>query len=175
MFKKVSDILGTRPSGKFSRRTKPTASGELFDFLSLIEKWEEIVGPKLSKVTVPLKNQKKVLTVLTNHSAYSQSLSFMEDTLRKKILKVFPELRGKLTRFNFIVSTEHFDKQRGDLLRRAQAGRSEVTEEKKNNELHPQSPQYKSLKADALEEFIDIEDEEVKERLVSLYIQNHFK
>lgn len=174
MFKKVSDLLGVPTDGKRSGRSKSTPSSELFDFLSLIEKWETIVGPKLSKVTVPLKNQKKVLTVLTNHSAYSQSLSFMEDTLKKKILSTFPELRGKITKFNFIVSTEHFDKQRNDILHRAQLHRVDKKEVKKNIDYHPQSPQFKKLKALAEKEFNDLEEGEVKDRLISIYIQANF-
>ena len=175
MFKKVSDILGTVPKNNTKRYSKSKAPSELFDFLSLIEKWEEIVGPKLSKVTVPLKNQKKTLTILTNHSAYSQSLSFMEDKLRSKILKVFPELKGKITKFNFIVSTQHFDKQREDLLKRAKVNKVEVKEKKQNSDFHPQSPQYKKLLSRAQEEFMDMEDGPIKDSLISLFIQNNIK
>ena len=173
MFKKVSDLLGNPTYGSKGGRSKSSQPFELFDFLELIEKWEVIVGPKLAKVTVPLKNQKKVLTILTNHSAYSQSLSFMEDTLKKKMFKVFPELRGKINKFNFIVSTEHFDKQRADLLKRAKVNKTTESEVKKNNEYHPQSPQYKKLRAMALEEFIDMEEDEVKESLISIFIQTN--
>ncbi len=176
MFKKVSDLLNVSGHNykKNYGRSKSTSSSELFDFLSLIEKWEDIVGAKLAKVTVPLKNQRKTLTILTNHSAYSQSLSFMEDTLKKKILKIFPELRGRITKFNFIVSTEHFDKQRHDLLRRTQVHKTEKKQDKKNNEYHPQSPQFKKLRVQAENEFKDIEDKEIKEKLISIFIQSNF-
>ncbi|MCF8059454.1 MAG: DUF721 domain-containing protein [Bacteriovoracaceae bacterium] len=178
MFKKVSDLLG-QTSYSFKKtqywnKGNSTRPSELFDFLSLIARWEEIVGPKLAKVTVPLKNQKKILTILTNHSGYSQSLSMMEETLKAKILKVFPELQGKINRLNFIVSTQHFEQERLDLLKRASVHKTEEVKSKKQNQLHPQSPKYKALKEEASLEFADFE-EDIKEKLISLYIQNKEK
>jgi hypothetical protein len=176
MFKKVSDLLGqsSYSTKKYKYWRKASSSprpSELFDFLSLIARWEEIVGPKLAKVTVPLKNQKKVLTILTNHSGYSQTLSMMEETLKAKILKVFPELQGKVNRLNFIVSTQHFEQERLDLLKRASAHKTEEVKTKKQNHLHPQSPKYKALKEEAKREFAEF-DEDIQEKLISLYIQN---
>lgn len=176
MFKKVSDLLGqnsfSNKSKSFDRQGKsgPRPS-EFFDFLTLIARWNEVVGDKLAKVTVPLKNQNKTLTILTNHSGYSQSLSMMEETIKAKIFAIFPELKGKVGRLNFIVSTQHFDKQRADLLQRASSHKSEAIEKKKAQTLHPQSPQYKKLKKEALEQFSDL-DEDLKEQMVSIYIQN---
>ncbi len=170
MFKKVSDLLGQShySKSKFSGRSK---NSELFNFLDLIARWEEIVGPKLSKVTVPLKNQGKTLTILTNHSAYSQSLSMLEETLKAKIIKTFPELRGKVQFFKFQVSSQHFDEQRKDLLKRANIGNQEVLKEKKQHLLHPQSPRYKALRQEALKEFEGMEGD-LLEQMISLYIQN---
>jgi flagellar biosynthesis component FlhA len=173
MFKKVSDLLGQdqfkkSSKGYYKKSSKPT---ELFDFLTLIAKWHEIVGEKLAKVTVPLKNQNKTLTVLTNHSAYSQSLSMMEETIKDKIFRSFPELRGKIQRLNFMVSTQHFDRQREDLLKRASSQRSSETQVKKQTTLHPQSPKYKALKEEALKEFADLEGD-LKEQMISIYIQS---
>lgn len=173
MFKKVSDLLGQDQYSKRSRKYSPKSAkpSELFDFLTLISRWHEIVGPKLSKVTVPLKNQNKTLTILTNHSAYSQSLSMMEETIKSKIFKAFPELKGKVQRLNFMVSTQHFDQQRDDLLNRASAKKEDKTEAKKQNTLHPQSPQYKALREQAMQEFADFEGD-LKEQMISLYIQS---
>lgn len=174
MFKKVSDLLGQNSySGrKYQNKSTGPRPSEFFDFLTLIARWHEVVGEKLAKVTVPLKNQNKTLTVLTNHSGYSQSLSMMEETIKAKIFAIFPELKGKIGRLNFIVSTQHFDKQRDDLYQRASAHKSEVVNQKKTQTLHPQSPQYKALKKEALEQFSDLDDDELKEQMISIYIQN---
>ena len=114
MFKKVSDLLGQNNYKKSHYRSRNKGS-ELFNFLDLIARWEEVVGTRMAKVTVPLKNQGKTLTILTNHSAYSQQLSMLEETLKKKIIATFPELRGKVQYLKFQVSTQHFDKEREDL------------------------------------------------------------
>lgn len=177
MFKKVSDLLGQNSfSGKsksYGRQGKGNGPrpSEFFDFLTLIARWNEVVGEKLAKVTVPLKNQNKTLTILTNHSGYSQSLSMMEETIKAKIFAIFPELKGKLGRLNFIVSTQHFDQQRADLLQRASAHKVETVEKKKVQTLHPQSPQYKRLKKEALEQFSNLEGD-LQEQMISIYIQN---
>ncbi len=178
MFKKLADSLpnmGQHARSDFksskSRFKKHTAS-ELFDFLELIERWEEIVGPKLAKVTVPLKNQGQTLTILTNHSAYSQALSYMEDTLKTKLFKVFPLLQTKIKKFNFQVSTAHFDKTKADLEKRANIGKKTVVEKKQRTTFHPQNPVYKKLKAQAEAEFAHIEDEDIRKSMVSIFLQN---
>lgn len=176
MFKKVSDLLG---QNSFQTKSKSYSRGpksgqkpsEFFDFLTLIARWNEVVGDKLAKVTVPLKNQNKTLTILTNHSGYSQSLSMMEETIKAKIFAIFPELKGKVGRLNFIVSTQHFDQQRNDLLQRASSHKADVTAKKASPGLHPQSPQYKKLKKEALEQFAELEGD-LKEQMISIYIQN---
>lgn len=170
MFKKVSDLLGQNNYTKSKYRAH-SASSELFNFLDLISRWEDIVGPKLSKVTVPLKNQGKILTILTSHSAYSQSLSMLEETLKKKILATFPELQGKVQSLKFQVSTQHFEEQRQGLLKRANVANQDVVKQKKQKLLHPQSPKYKALRQEAIEELGDME-EELLEQMISLYIQN---
>lgn len=181
MFKKLSDSLPNmgqhaRPDFKSSKsgRKKQVAS-EVFDFLELIERWEEIVGPKLSKVTVPLKNQNQTLTILTNHSAYSQALSYMEDTLKKKLFNAFPLLKTKIKKFNFQVSTAHFDKMKADLEKRANIGKKSVVQQKQQTTFHPQNPQYKKMKAQAEAEFSFIDDEEIRQKMVSIFLQNEVK
>lgn len=178
MFKKLSDSLpnmGQQGKGSGHSRSsfKPkNKASELFDFLELIERWEEIVGPKLAKVTIPLKNQSQTLTILTNHSAYSQALSYMEDTVKQKLFKIFPLLKTKVKKLNFQVSTAHFDKTKADLEKRANLNRRPEAEKKKRTTLHPQNPIYKKLKLRAEEEFSHIEDEEIRKSMISLYLQN---
>lgn len=179
MFKKLSDSLPNmgyqkkdqnRSFNSYNKKKSPAS--DLFDFLKLIERWEDIVGPKLAKVTIPLKNQGHTLTILTNHSAYSQSLSYMEDTLKTKLFKVFPQLRTKVKKFNFQVSTAHFDATKADLEKRANLSKKPNIEQKQRTTLHPKNPIYKKLKLKAQEEFAHIEDDQLREQMISLYLQN---
>lgn len=178
MFKKLSDSLPNMGQHTRSQFKSPKGgrkkhiSSEIFDFLELIERWEEIVGPKLAKVTIPLKNQGQTLTILTNHSAYSQALSYMEETLKSKLFQIFPLLQTKIKKFNFQVSTAHFDKTKADLEKRANLGKKAQVLKKQQTTFHPQNPAYKKMKAQAEAEFSHIEDEEIRKSLVSIYLQN---
>ena len=184
--KKVSDLFDNELRSQAKKSYTPfskskgmnQASSELFDFLELIARWHEVVGEKLAKVTVPLKHQNQCLSLLTNHSAYSQQLSLLEETLKAKIFRIFPQLTGKIKKFRFIVSTEHFESQKEDLLKRANSNLSKDNQEKAQKHLHPKSPEYLRLQKEAKQEFDDIEDEfegSLKETLTSLYIQQKEK
>ena len=150
--KKGSGHSGTRAS-----------IGESFDFLSLRRAWKEISGDKLSQHTIPLKNQNGTLIVLSNHSAFANELSFMELPLKKKIFERFPSLEKSIKSIKFIVDSTHFDRQYAQFVA--------PLEKEKVNQLHPYSPEYKRLKKEAEMMFGDLEDQELKERMISLYLQ----
>lgn len=173
MLKKLSDIFEFNKEGK-SQKGNYKAT-ESFNFLALIHKWPEVVGPKLSEVTIPLKNHHNTLTILTQHPAYSQSLSFLEETLKEKIYKTFPMLRGKINKFYFKVSTEHFEQERDQLLSRSQMwSKGHQIKEKdspKQKVMHQYNPQVRALKQEALAQFSDVDDQEMQELLINLYIQ----
>ena len=164
MFKKLSNILnnlGHRPSKKIYR-TKVDQSG--FDFLYLIDRWEEIVGERLIKMTIPLKNQNGVLVILTSHPAIGQQLSFMEEELKKRIAEVFPNLKGKIKGIRYQMNSSFFEKKVEESTKRKVTSTSPKI-------FHPYSPQYREFKKEADELFSDIEDLDVKKSLTSLYIQ----
>lgn len=169
MLKKLSSYLDFgAPSQKntFNESGKKAQLKDSFDFLSLIKTWREIAGDKLSEHTIPLKNQNGTLIILSNHSAFAHQLSFMEQPLKKKIFEKFPYLEKSVKNIKFIVDSTHFDQQKAHLLHLG-------PKEKKDNpnQLHPYSPEYRRLKKEALELFDDIEDNELKESFISLYIQ----
>lgn len=180
MFKSLSSILNnnalkkkftTKKSKNFvPQRFKKTKkySKECFDFLNLIKFWPEIVGERLSQHTIPLKNKNQNLIILTDHSAFSQQLSFMEEILKKKIFQKFPSLRTSIKRLSFQVNTTIFNQKK------------QITKpcsKKDNSRLfyttHKYSPKYRSLKEIASNEFKHIDDQEIRDTLTSLYIQNH--
>lgn len=167
--KKLSEIIDVE---SFQRTSKKSHwSNSSFDFLKLIRQWPEIIGPKLSEHTIPLKNHQQQLTILTSHPVYSQELSYLEETIKKKIFKVFPDLNGQVKRIKFYVNEKFFHEQKQDLLTRAH--KKPASKEEKIS-FHPHDPKYIKLKKRALKEFESVEDEALKETLISLFIQNHF-
>ncbi len=167
MFKKLGtffDDISTpkKVSGKRESWVKKT---QTFDFLELIYGWEKIVGEKLSKTTIPLNNQYGNLTVLTNHPAISQTLSFLEEDIKKNIFKEFPELRGKINKIFYKTNSTFFEKKMEETLKRG----------KKNAQFfHPYDPKNIKLRKEAEEIFSDIDDKELKEILISLFIQKAY-
>ncbi len=139
---------------------------ESFDFLSLIKAWREIAGEKLSEHTIPLKNQMGTLLVLSNHSAFANELSFMELPLKKKIFSKFPSLEHSISNIKFIVDSTHFEKQYSQFI----APVKKINEQNAQK-LHPFSPLYRKLKKEADVAFCDVDDKDVRESLISLYIQ----
>ena len=168
MFKKISSLLGEHQVTTFKGQKsfkKKKSTNESFDFLKLIDRWPEIVGNKLSLHTIPLKNQYKTLTVLSNHSAFSEQLKFMEEPIKEKIFAAFPSLKGSIHRIIFQTNPSFFQKKK-----------SIINDKKKELQItkqtiHPESPYFKKYRSEALEYFKKIDDNELKEELVSLYIQ----
>jgi Dna[CI] antecedent, DciA len=134
-----------------------------FDFLELIKRWPEIVGDKLAKVTSPLKIKGDCLFILTIHASYSQELSFLSETIKKQIFKTFPELRTIIQKLAFQTQESFF---------KTNPAEENKIEEQTGHSLHPQNPKYRLLKLEAEKLFNDIEDEEFKEKLISIFIQS---
>ncbi|TNF03675.1 MAG: DUF721 domain-containing protein [Deltaproteobacteria bacterium] len=138
-----------------------------FDFLTLIKEWGEIVGPRLAEHTIPLKNSRKVLTVLSDHSAFSSQLSFLEQVLIKKVTDRFPSLQGKITKIVFQTNPRHFRDQfkATEPLKRKTETVEQIT--------HKFSPADQKLLKEAEQMFSHIEDDEMKKSLTSLFVQFH--
>lgn len=132
-----------------------------FDFLELIKRWPEIIGDKLSGVTSPLKIKGDSLIIISKHSSYSQNISFLSEEIKIKIFHLFPELRPVIKRINFLTQENFFN------------DKSLVNESKPtSHKPHPQDPKFKILKIEAERLFFDVEDKELKEMLISIFIQS---
>lgn len=161
---------GTGPMRSYKARGHST-----FDFLDLIRNWSEVVGATLANHTVPLKNTRKVLTILTNHSAFSEQLKFMEKVIIEKIERHFPELRGQVSELRFIFNSAHFNTQK-KLAASSPASTVNTTPNTpaKASLPHPQSPLAKQLRQEAIDLFKD-GPPEWRESFISLYIQSKYE
>lgn len=156
-----------KSSKAFSRNLQHT---EVFDFLSLVKEWPQIVGEKLAKHTVPVKNSRTVLTILTDHPAYGQELSFLQTALIKKIETAFPNLKGKITRLLFQNDPTFFKTKSAMLIKQSEA-KSAPTKKENAPKYHQHSPEYKLALKEAKECFAHLTDDEAREALISLFIQ----
>ncbi len=151
----------TAPKTAFTHRQhRDGQDSGVFDFLSLIAAWPNIVGQNLSQHTIPLKNVRGTLTILSRHSAFSQQLALLEQVLLEKILNQFPSGIGKIKKLQFITNTAHFDQQRASL------------ENQTPDQLHPQSPVFKKKQMKAVTLFDDVSDPQLRQQLISLYVQS---
>lgn len=144
-------------------------SDDTFDFLSLIENWHLIIGEKFAKYSIPLKLQYGTLTILSNHSVFAQHLGFLEETIKAKIVEHYPALKGKINSIKFQNNPRHFQEQVN-----SHANRVKAKIEEKEIIIHKQSPRYKELERKAQSIFSDLEDDEIKDQMISIYIQNHY-
>lgn len=167
MLKKLSHFIDSPNSGAKSNKKDKAQVHESFDFLALIRAWKDIAGNKLSEHTIPLKNQNGTLIILSNHSAFANELSYMELPLKKKIIEKFPSLEKSILSIKFIVDSTHFSRQYSQFVA--------PVEKKAANTLHPYSPEFRKLKKEAEDIFGDLDDTELKEKMISLYIQSQKK
>ena len=160
MFKKIADILNDKTPTQKSG--SPTATESIFNFLNLVESWDTIVGTQMAQHTVPIKNVRKTLTIISDHPVYSQQLSFLQTQIIKKIIESFPSLQGQIKQIRFQTNS-HFFRQK------------KITHEK-NQKTPPQwhrfSPEVIQLKKEIQEHLKDINDPELVRLLTSLYIQH---
>lgn len=143
----------------------PKKDVDVFDFMELVNGWEEIVGDKLIKNTIPLKLNNKALTILTSHPVYAQQLTFMEKILIMKIEKSFPQMQGLIQKIFFKADNAFFNKKIVEVRAK------EIKKEEFSQKWHKQSPEYKRLEKEALQNLGQINDQEMREQFVSLYIQ----
>ena len=138
-----------------------------FDFLSLIRRWDLVVGKQSAQMTIPLKMKGKTLIVLTTHSIHSQNLSYMHEDIIKKIASIFPRLKGKINRMGFQNNESFFRIKKEEWALRLKGQKDSPPPHR----LHPQSPEYKKLKREGEDMAKVLSDQKLRNLVVSLYIQ----
>ena len=163
MFKSLASILQNQVTAKGKNRNeKSYVHTDSFDFLKLIEAWPQIVGPQMAKHTIPLKIKNKSLYIVSDHPAFSSSMSFMDEAIKEKIFQAFPPLKSSIHKICYQVDNLLFTKNQKPQI---------VKKNKTLNQLHPYSPEYRMLKKEAEELLSSIQNAELKEELVSIFIQ----
>lgn len=167
MFKKINfEGLNYKDLDRYGshdlKRDEMQSFYQTFDFLELIKKWPQIVGPKMCQVTSPLKIKQDSLFVITKHASFSHELSYLSEEIKAEIFKVFPKLKPVIKKISFQTQEGFFQERKS----------GPVATEKASPKLHPQSPQFKILKMEAERLFSDVPDEEMKSLMISIYIQS---
>lgn len=123
---------------------------DFFDFMSLVEKWGEIVGNGLLPHTHPLKNKNKILTVLVSHPAYALQLGFLEEVIKSNILKYFPNLISQIQKINFVTDSDFFknDGINKD-IKMTNIKKTKMRNSPEENGLHNYSPEMTQIKNQA--------------------------
>lgn len=154
----------------FSHKKSASPLTELLNFVELINIWKEVVGEKLDAVTAPLKIKNRALYVLTDHPAWSQQLSFLEQTIRQKLYKKLPLLEKQIDKLCFQVNNQHFLERKKEITKLIKKSNS-------NNDdiFHPYDPKVIKLKEEAYELFKDISDPESRQILISLHLQLNYR
>lgn len=172
-FKKLSDVLSapddTREiylndqKWRNRRRSKGqySSNSDAFDFIYLIQAWQEIVGPMLASNTRPLKINNKVLLIMVKHPIFSQELKFMTQMIIDKVIERFPKLKDSIKQIKFINSESFFKPFADEVEQKKELG----------PKLHPFSPQAQAKRREANMLFDDIDDEGLKELFINLYME----
>jgi len=147
------------PKKKYGHSYAPKKERE-FEFVDLHLNWEKIVGSKLHEFTRPQKIHRTVLYIMTKHSQYAHHLIHMEEPIKEKIFSVYPSLKGKIKKLRFMQNENFFNDDQNHF--EAENMTQDRQHLNKKHKFHPQS----------LEKFSHLEDEDLKNSLVKLFIQN---
>lgn len=165
--KKIDDILN-HSTNKKSQQNYRYYQKDSFDFFQLVNKWPDIVGEKLAQMTAPLKIRTGTLYIATGQGIYADHLHFLSEEIKKKIINKFPLLKKHIQRIQYLNSPN---------LHRMQGNNEELFSLDKtqlgnfSKQLNPHSPEYRQRYSEADKLFSHVTDEEMKESLISLYIQ----
>ena len=150
-------------------RKKRYHSGEGADFIQLIKGWGQIIGKEFAANTIPLRISNKKLIILTPHITFSQQIIFNEQFILQKIKEKFPSFKNQIHQLRFKVNPNYFLQQSNTTIIQKNLKQPTV-----QTLPHKYSPEYKQWKKEGQQIYQSIEDNELREQLISLYIQSCF-
>ena len=176
MFKHLKSFLSGFEMSSLDRSpSKKSHTNLQVMFFELIKLWPQVVGNHLAQHSTPLKNTHKTLTILTDHPQWAQELCFLEKKIKQQIFKIIPQLSYEIKKIKFQADNTFFKNQNQRIMdtpppcpcqREANLKNQSIS----SSDLHPFSPEYLKFKQEASNIFMDIEDEETKDLLTSIFI-----
>ncbi len=159
----TEELYSTEQKRRKQRKNKGLYSrgDSTFDFIYLVKNWEKIVGKMLSENTIPLKVKSSSLIIMTKHSIFSQELGFMSQQIISRIEELYPKFKGHIKNIKFShgkFSTEEFNQTK------------QLARPKKEVKGHRFNPKLQQKKIEAKDMFKEVEDQEIRELLETLYI-----
>jgi hypothetical protein len=100
---------------------------------------------------------------MSKHASYSQNISFLSEEIKQKIFVLFPELKSVIKKLNFQTQESYFNER---------TFHAEAVKKAEPQKFHPQDPRFKVLKMEAERLFADVSDPELKEIMISIFIQS---
>jgi hypothetical protein len=164
--KSLQDILNRNNS-----YAQPNSNGKnesVFDFFQLVKRWQEVVGEKLAENTRPLKIDNKTLIVMTGHGAYAHQVDYLSPLIIERISTRMPYLAKLIKRIKFNYNPQFFQ----EIEEKEIFSEEEISNKKMNPSQF--SPRYAQELLAAQKEFESVENEELKELLISLKIQSTY-
>ena len=162
---KILEVNSSLNNAKEKNKTKSYQPKLGLEIGQIQKGWANIVGDGfLLKHTVPIRIDKNELHVVTDHPSLLEQSAFMKRILNQKFGQETKTRFFKIKNVNFIFNTKLFV-QHKSLVEKVFAHK------KRELSFHPFSPEYKSLKKKAEKEFQFLDDETLKKKLVSLFIQ----
>ena len=158
------EIYSTEQKYKDKRRSKGRYSRDksTFDFLYLVKNWEQIVGKMLSENTIPLRIRGSSLIIMTRHSIFSQELGLISQVIIDKIEKMYPMFKGKVKNIKFSHGKYTADE--------FNSTKDKIKNYKKEKKAHKFDPRAQQKRIKARQMFEDVEDDEMREILESLFV-----
>jgi phosphoenolpyruvate carboxylase len=134
--------------------------------IKLYQSWDRLVGAKLCELSLPQRIYKQTLYIVVKHPTYAHHLNTLSDQILAKIIQVFPNYKKEIKYLRFFFSEKAF--QEAQVL-----SENINAKEKPPTKLNFHNPEIKKLKIEA-EKIFDLsnfDDQEMRESLISIYIQ----
>jgi hypothetical protein len=148
---------------KYKKNRAKQSFDQLMSLINLYNSWSHLIGQFLGENSLPSKIYKNTLYIVTSHQAYAQEIMnyqthIMDKINKSKILSGIPieNLKSTYNYKSFQESKQKFD----EYIHKKQANSSIKQYSKKDIEI-------------AKNEFQDLEDQDLRELMASLYLQNH--
>ena len=162
MLKKIDGFLNKINTPKRKQNNFYGSFYSSAGIIKLISTWEEVVGKKISEISLPQRITRNCLYIVVNHPTYANHLKLLQEEILEKIYLTNPYLKKQFNQVKFFFSQKAFKEQKTlDIYR-------EDTKPKKIDPIDEEALLRKRIRAK--EKFKDVDDD-FREIFISLYVQ----